>query len=198
MKQRCVFPCRINIFTNLKYHFNEANIFQLKDWIDFILQPLFVRLQWGREVKKNILECNETNIYCVIERFLLLALLKVFKAYAHWFWSCFQPVYVDSTRKMWRDGWLGTENLCWLGTEKLERMVDSARKIWRDGWLGTIRVKDNSEITNCSLGCPTPPYPYPIHLSCWLGTEKPNTLHLLVLSPWRLSLIHISEPTRPY
>ena len=128
MKQRCVFPCRINIFTNLKYHFNEANIFQLKDWIDFILQPLFVRLQWGREVKKNILECNETNIYCVIERFLLLALLKVFKAYAHWFWSCFQLVYVDSTRKMWRDGWLGTENLSWLGTEKLERMVDSARK----------------------------------------------------------------------
>ena len=59
---------------------------------------------------------------------------------------------VDSPRKIWRDGW--------LGTEKLEGMVDSARKnlkgwltrhgkfvltrhgkTWRDGWLGTENLK---------------------------------------------------------
>ena len=59
---------------------------------------------------------------------------------------------VDSPRKIWRDGW--------LGTEKLEGMVDSARKnlkgwltrhgkfvltrhgkTWRDGWLDTENLK---------------------------------------------------------
>ena len=84
----------------------------------------------------------------------------------------FEAIYhVDSVRKIWRDGW--------LGTEKLEGMVDSARKNHNTWYsiLNIMRINPiNKKIFTVCLYCNT-------YILCgWWRLKKWSKMQILIAS----------------